>query len=320
MHDFKFIASSLFFLSINLLLSQNINLNNKDILWIKNSSELTEKFNSNAIISQTEKFSYKNILKGKSTFFVVFKESPEAETLIASLKYGKKEVKITSSGLYRNNELEYEFSKSPYGQIISYSFNDPKLSLFARNKILFEVLKNVNEEFKFLEFIYIPKKLSKSEIRKVETYLSIKWGISLKPESSYLNFVGDTIWDVKKNKGFNNRVTGIGKNILNNIHQLTSSNSQKDGIQIKYRALQEKTFENEKTCYLLWGDNDQSMTLTDSLKLPFKYYKKTWKVNIIAEEKESITDSTVIDIEINKKQLGLDSTSSDKQIFIGLLY
>ena len=317
MNNLKFSIPLFLFFNVFFVFAQNKDLDNKNSIWIKGNSELiqTETFNHHAIVSKTDKTSYKNILKEKSTLFFVFKESSESETDISVLKYANKNVKITTKGIYKNNDLEYEFSKSPNGQIISYSFNDPKLSLSARNKIILKALKKQkNEGFKFLELICIPKQLSKRDIRQIETYLSIKWGISLKQESTYLSVVGDTIWDPQKNDGFNHRVTGIGKYIMNDLHQLSSGNSEKDGVYIAYDSVNDKNVNTKQGTYVLWGDNNGSKALTQSPEINYEYYKRTWKINPVAKEGYYPTDSTLIKITINRKELELQDPELNAQI------
>jgi PA14 domain len=59
------------------------------------------------------------------------------------------------------------------------------------------------------EFIYYPFALSTNEQQRVNTYLAVKYGVTL--EHNYLNTSSNIIWNRTTNTGYNNRIFGIGR-------------------------------------------------------------------------------------------------------------
>ncbi|MET0946584.1 MAG: hypothetical protein ABWY22_14345, partial [Flavobacterium sp.] len=86
-------------------------------------------------------------------------------------------------------------------------------SLTIGQKSKFEKLPP--EEFKgnISEILVYNRVLSGLETQKVASYLAIKYGISLSQFDikNYLNSQGQTIWDINQHKGFENSITGIGR-------------------------------------------------------------------------------------------------------------
>ena len=59
--------------------------------------------------------------------------------------------------------------------------------------------------------------LTPAERRKVESYLAVKYGMTL--NNSYLDSEGNLIWDKDENLGYHHRVTAIGSDAASALHQ-----------------------------------------------------------------------------------------------------
>lgn len=66
------------------------------------------------------------------------------------------------------------------------------------------------------ELIVFGRMLTPDERRKVESYLAVKYGITLK--GSYLDSGGNLIWDSEENKAYHHRVTAIGNDFVGSPH------------------------------------------------------------------------------------------------------
>ncbi len=161
------------------------------------------------------------------------------------------------------------------------------------------------------ELIVFGRMLTPDERRKVESYLAVKYGITLK--GSYLDSEGNLIWDCEENKTYHHRVTAIGQDIAGNLSQSLSATSYEESP--TYAALQENdTYQDANPYnlssasrllvmgrepgnpmpdkgYTFWGDDNATLATytspTDSL---WHIMKRTWmvKTNVPA-----IPDSTV---------------------------
>jgi hypothetical protein len=75
------------------------------------------------------------------------------------------------------------------------------------------------------EFIVYETILKEKQIAKIESYLAIKYGITL--ERNYVNSQGQTIWNRKTENVYSNNIAGIGRDDLSTLYQKqgTSCNS-----------------------------------------------------------------------------------------------
>lgn len=140
------------------------------------------------------------------------------------------------------------------------------------------------------EIIFYPKLLSKLKRRKIETYLSLKYGISLPLNSNYINSKNDTIWKKDESKVFLYRVTGIGRDLNGNLDHKQSANVDDYqfltiGLGNKIEAkneLNKKSWQDLN--YLLWADNSGEMVFEKEKQTPkVSLLGRIWKTKIIGE-------------------------------------
>ncbi len=78
------------------------------------------------------------------------------------------------------------------------------------------------------EFILFNRELTETENMQVNTYLAVKYGLTLETTSNYLDSDGDPILDVVNYSGYKSTVFGIGRDSLSGLHQRISQ-SVEDG-------------------------------------------------------------------------------------------
>ena len=88
---------------------------------------------------------------------------------------------------------------------------------------------NLNGEI--AEIICYSSKKTGVELVKIESYLSIKYGITISNTSggtngNYYNSNGDLIWDASVNSGYHHDVIGIGKDNTNKLNQKQSKTTE----------------------------------------------------------------------------------------------
>ncbi len=116
------------------------------------------------------------------------------------------------------------------------------------------------------ECILYNKVLNEQEIARVETYLALKYGITL--EKNYTAVNGDILWDYKKNTGFSNNITGIGREDAATLYQKQSTSSNSPG-QLVMGVYPITGSNNTNTGninngdYLVWGDNAQPLLFSE---------------------------------------------------------
>ncbi|MDR6544923.1 MULTISPECIES: T9SS type A sorting domain-containing protein [Chryseobacterium] len=138
------------------------------------------------------------------------------------------------------------------------------------------------EDKNLYEAIFVPRKLSKKDLEKVHTYLSIKYGISLEGVK-YVNSKGDVIWDPEKHKDFKNRPTGIGRDDANELNQKQSSNQEDKTISIGREKISRTNFENnaplDNYTFAIWSDDNKDLSFEEKENL--RVLKRNWEINFI---------------------------------------
>lgn len=102
------------------------------------------------------------------------------------------------------------------------------------------------------EFIVFDRVLNGQELLQVASYLSLKYGITLsEPEGTYLNSLGEIIWDGNSYSDFHHNITGIARDDSSGFVQRIATSSNNPGL---LTVSTEQTFENNSS--YIWGDND----------------------------------------------------------------
>lgn len=125
---------------------------------------------------------------------------------------------------------------------------------------------------KVAEVMYFEGKPAMGLLRRVQSYLAIKYGITL-GSVNYTDSHGNIVWRYKDNMPFHNRIIGIGADSTYNLAQIKSTSECDSNIITLYAdSLIEGRF-----CLL--GDNGGALAYaTDSLSA-IEYLGRMWKVN-----------------------------------------
>ncbi len=117
------------------------------------------------------------------------------------------------------------------------------------------------------EFILYEKILNEEEIARVETYLALKYGVTL--EKNYLNSLGKVVWSWENDKHYSHDIAGIGRDDRSSLYQKQSTPCQAPGqlvIAVDKIAQSNSTNKGQLNNgdYLIWGDNAQSIILSEN--------------------------------------------------------
>tara|TARA_B100000678_G_scaffold82230_2_gene68401 strand:+ start:40805 stop:42730 length:1926 start_codon:yes stop_codon:yes gene_type:complete len=298
-------------------------------LWLKSdiinySDSLNiSTFNFNPILNSEKLGKKKDLELGLDRFssiFLVFESDKKDEITIADISIDGEKRRITTSGILKNNKKFVEINPKN-GVILNYNLFSSLTQKENYVKILGDKIIKEKDSIKFLEILYYPKKLSDLDKSKVETYLSLKHGISLSSDKIYVNSENDTIWNPKKNVGFNQNVTGIGFDInLLNFKQLQSFNSKGDleaGFnEIKpFNKLNNSNVTNKT--YLIWGENNRE-TIFSKLEKDknFQTLSKIWKFKSINNSQDSLK----IQLKFLKEKMKFlkDSIKTDEGLYLAV--
>lgn len=302
-------------------------------LWLSQDSKLkidsssNHYFNFNSIFnySEADGLNYKNLRASSYSLFAVFKSDFVSEVELIQIKSKREKVSISNKQLLNSDTIGYKKVNPQKGLLLSYMNNTPHKNIKTRDLILLN-LSNKNDEegnrTDLLELLFIPRKLTILERRKIESFLSIKYGISLVGEIDYINSDGKKIWDVASHKSFNYRVTGIGRDNYFNLNQKQSGNVSEAGLYIGmdsiYDSNCENKFEMPNSYFFLWGDNNGSLAFLP----PTKDFSSLKKMKRIWQTQHSNVDSTmqlITQVVLDKKAFSIEETNDPQKDLVWLV-
>lgn len=313
-----FLRGTLFI--ILLIVIESFAQKKSNIYWLKPEVNIENRLNKSKDIMLKSQLNYNpsvdfknlmvpqkisSLINKKSTFFFVFKSSSKEEIDLFSYNKGLYKGYITNRKIVSNKEEIFQKSLVESGIIVNHIFNINALQIRNNGALEFSntLYNDVGYANNLYELLYFPFVMSQNEKDIIESYLSIKYGISLSENKNYFNSKGDTIWDFKQNKTYNYRVTGIGRDDLNSLYQKQSGNSLKDGLYIGLDKIMQSNIENTHTLsnlsFLLWGDNNLKTSFEDDSTTGLSSMQRVWKIN--KTQKETLSTQLVI----NKKQMGI---------------
>lgn len=121
------------------------------------------------------------------------------------------------------------------------------------------------------EVIWYRTDVSDTERQRIESYLALKYGITLDQSTAqnYLASDGTTLtWNATANAAYSNNIAGIGRDDATGLHQKQSTSTNVGfqlvmglGTIVASNAANSNTFSANKS-FLLWGDNNGALTLS----------------------------------------------------------
>lgn len=212
--------------------------------------------------------------------FYVLKSSKKSEKLFSMFNNGQLHAFYTDK---INSEVErpIDFELISKGGIINYSFYNKGFKRGSKNGILYlenEYNKSLSELYELL----ICSNCNNQDIKnKIETYLAIKYGVTLEDKNKYLSSNDIKVWDVNYNKIYNNRIFGIARDDFFDLEKV-ASHSNTDTIFIAKKSNHEQRILNNT--YVLIGDNDGVKVFDKKTGI----FKRKWLIQNNGDHDESI--------------------------------
>lgn len=161
--------------------------------------------------------------------------------------------------------------------------------------------------------------LEEADVNKIESYLSLKYGVTMcqrsyfgRSPSNYTAANGTVLWQASANKGFSNCITGIGRDDAAGLLQKQSRSVHNNALVYLYNGAFNGSFPasnagntnaiTENNSFLLAGDNAQGTALTTcTAGKKYKRMERIWKVQITG------SGITTVTIAVNKEAVPADA-------------
>lgn len=134
------------------------------------------------------------------------------------------------------------------------------------------------------EFITYSREISVNERTRIESYLALKYGLTLHSNISYLNSGNKVFWNSANNGLFGHRIFGIGRDDVSNLNQLQSESSYLQGFLVTaVGVITNSNPEKQLTAsvnnhnFLVYGDNGAvNVDFEIGLDNGTKTYSRVW--------------------------------------------
>lgn len=225
--------------------------------WRCDSGEVLYNFNHAKILDGSHAITFDSIPYARDyTMVVAYKPLAGAETSIWKLNYVDSSLRglTTEHIVSGSTKIRYADAtgETPIINTLRQSAPDsisPHVSLALGGDTL-------SGSLKIAEILYFDQRLSNSKLRKVQSALAIRYGVTLGPVD-YLDGDGRKIWKYADSGRYHHRVTGIGRDSTYNLYQ-PISRSEMEGSMLTI-----STDSIDEHAFLIIGDNDAPLTFVE---------------------------------------------------------
>jgi hypothetical protein len=140
------------------------------------------------------------------------------------------------------------------------------------------------------EMMVFNRVLTLKERNRIESYLALKYGISLNQTIpvSYLNSHGQIIWDANANTAYSNNIAGIGRDDLSGLNQEKTESVQTPGIMTI--EVQQAFDDNH---FYTWGDNGGALKFKTKTGCP-RQLAREWNISAFGSGRKAINSYTQV--------------------------
>ncbi len=124
------------------------------------------------------------------------------------------------------------------------------------------------------DIVVYDRTLTPVEQQRAESYLAIKYGITLNQTvaTDYLSTDGTVVWNATTNSAYKNSITGIGRDDLEGLNQKQSRNTDTTRLRVAIGlgSIAETNIDNANSftvdkSYLIWGDDNAAVTFKTAM-------------------------------------------------------
>jgi len=224
--------------------------------WAKtdNTQQGKQALNKNASLNGNfEKSMTASIGAGASNFYMVFKSEDAVEKDLMNFTFTCNQHAVTTHNINYHDEQKVDLKRRT-GAIVKYGFDFPNA---AGDKNFVTIADQPGDLTDVYEVIYVNDSFSELDHQQIQTYLSVKYGISLLNPANYTDANGKKVWNNNLNPKYNNSITGLGRSDYFGLNKTETVNSVDKRLEIQAMG-----FENNN--YLFVGSDNENANFTRS--------------------------------------------------------
>ena len=213
--------------------------------------------------------------------FLVFKPKDKTEHNLWQITQ-KEEVlqKLSTSKIYKDQqESGYNSDSIITPMIVTYFQHERDKEKYQGNLSLLSEASQFNGEI--AEFIVYDRVINSEERQQIETYLSLKYAISLASNVDYVGSQGETLWEKKPQQVYGKEVYGFGRSDAFAFEQYKSSPLAKGALSIELVGNETSKWADGE--YLLWSSNNESLTFEEKEE-QLTFLNRNWEIKQTAKQ------------------------------------
>lgn len=209
-------------------------------------------FHKNALANSDSSQSLTTAIgSGHSNFYLVFKSEDAVEKDLMNFTFTCYQHTLTTHNINYHDVQKVE-EKRKTGAIVKYGFNFPNAT---GDKNYVSIVDQHNDLTDVYEVIYVNDAFTELDHQRIQTYLSVKYGISLINSANYIDANGRQIWNHTLNQQYNHHITGLGRSDYFKLNKTNTINSVDKRLEIT-----SNNFNNNE--YLFVGSNNTDTHFT----------------------------------------------------------
>lgn len=231
------------------------------LLWVKgvDTPNSHTGFNYHAPIAFSGEFPVLNKKFTSSTFsyvFYVVKTTKGGEKLFSL--YDSDELHTFYTDVIKtNSEVKVDLSYLNQGAVVNFNFYNKNYKK-GKSKGIMYLDNTYDKTTTALYEVLICNDCSEPLKRnQIDTYLALKYGITLGDKSKYWSSKAVKVWDEKQDSSFNNHIIGLAKDPYFGLNQTATKSNVEPAVVFKKS---DATTKLEDQTYVLIGDNGKEKT------------------------------------------------------------
>lgn len=273
--------------------------------WKCENGNTSYNYNPALRLDNNQKLEFDSILYSKEyTLIVVYKSIGKDETPVWKIHFNDSTFNglTTQNIIFDKTTINYE-ETNRLGPIINTLQQTSPTEIDSSQvycNLTLEIPDSINTQLDIAEIMYFDSKPPMGLLRRVQSYLAIKYGVTL-GAVNYSDGQGKILWKYRNNSDYHTRILGVGTDSIYTLTQYQSHSECDSGI----ITLISDTLQQGQFCIM--GDNNGSLFFERDSIFDIEYLQRIWK--ICQTYGENIWDTIFYSLKIDTSLLPNNSDS-----------